>query len=390
MRWTCASRSPRPRQPTTGRSRRARGRAAGGRRRRSGESMKSLDPAAYVQDDPDHEQRRPVADRRAAGGVGPSLGVARVAGGFGGERASGLTLPRFGRSSITAQNQRPPPGKPGGQRHRAATGFPCSGQDCSVPGCAKLAPAPVSEARIVLDIDREGSPTLCAMGQRQRWRHRAVGLRSGALAIEIHVQRSDITDAAAAGFVTFYSRGRPAKDVIDFGCVNPNPGRHLSRPGRVPARRLTSIGDRIFGIRATSKTYTPLGEIALQGPGAMMAQGNYSATSPRPTARATRLASATRRSGPETLKDELPAVRQISPTRASSCMSPGQPGPRASTPGSISRRSRARRTIGCPCQKAVKNWSHGFRLPPSPRLRRTSQPEECGKRGICPAVEPSG
>ena len=38
----------------------------------------------------------------------------------------------------------------------------------------------------------------------------------------------------------------------------------------------TSIGqNRIFGNVRNSKTNTPLSELALQGPGAMMAQGNY-------------------------------------------------------------------------------------------------------------------
>ena len=98
----------------------------------------------------------------------------------------------------------------------------------------------------------------------------------GRSTIEIHVQRSDIVGAAAAGFFTYYIWGRPAKDVMDFGCINPNPAGSSPDPAACQRAGYTSIGqNRIFGNSRNSKTHTPQSEIALQGPGAMMAQGNY-------------------------------------------------------------------------------------------------------------------
>ena len=101
-------------------------------------------------------------------------------------------------------------------------------------------------------------------------------LDQGRSTIEVHVQRSDITQAAAAGVYTLYASGRPAKDVLDFGCVNPDPAGTSPDPAACRRAGYTSIGqNRIFGNSSRSKTHTPLGEIALQGPGAMIAQGNY-------------------------------------------------------------------------------------------------------------------
>ena len=162
-----------------------------------------------------------------------------------------------------------------------ATGFVCSGLDKSFKtltlDCTTLPPAPVSDARVVVnanglkfsDSQRRGQPNDAGVFE-------PVPMDQGRSTIELHVERSDITGAAAAGFFTFYVNGRPARDVMDFGCVNPNPG--ATSPDRDACRRLgyTSTGqNRIFGNTRNSVAYSPITEVALQGPGRMLAQGNY-------------------------------------------------------------------------------------------------------------------
>ena len=161
-----------------------------------------------------------------------------------------------------------------------ATGFSVlgTGPDVQIPNCAKLAPAPVSDARIVLNIDRlRFSRHACAMGQPN-----SAGViepsayDQGRSTIEVHVQRSDIYRRRGGRLLHLLHPGRPAKDVMDFGCVNPDPAGTSPDPAACRRAGYTSIGqNRIFGNSRNSKTHTPLGEIALQGPGAMMAQGNY-------------------------------------------------------------------------------------------------------------------
>ena len=161
----------------------------------------------------------------------------------------------------------------------AATGFLCSGLDqtSKIPACAKLTPAPVSDARIALNIDRlrfadslrHGAPNSAGVIELGAY-------DQGRSTIEVHVQRSDITQASATGVYTFYIQGRPAKDVLDLGCVNPDPAGTSPDPAACRRAGYTSIGqNRIFGNVRNSKTHTPLSELALQGPGVMMAQGNY-------------------------------------------------------------------------------------------------------------------
>ncbi len=76
----------------------------------------------------------------------------------------------------------------------------------------------------------------------------------GRSTIEIHVQRSDITEASATGVYTFYIRGRPAKDVMDLGCVNPDPAGTAPDPAACRRAGYTSIGqNRIFGNFATAR-----------------------------------------------------------------------------------------------------------------------------------------
>ena len=282
---------------------------------RSGE-REVLDPAAYgAGQSGSRTAARPVAVRRAARGVRPCLGIARVAGVFGGKRASGPHLPRLRTgASITAQitDLRLDSLRDDGIVRHDRLPVLGAGSDVQVPGCAKLAPAPVSDARIVLNIDRlRFTDTLRHGAANSAGVIEPSAYDQGRSAIEIHVQRSDITEAAAAGFFTFYIRGRPAKDVIDFGCVNPDPAGTVSRPAACRRAGYTSIGqNRIFGNSRNSKTYTPLGEIALQGPGAMMAQGNYFGDIAPADGKGDALGECHLMIWPQTLKDELPPVRQ--------------------------------------------------------------------------------
>ena len=194
------------------------------------------------------------------------------------------------------------------------TGFTCSGRDKTHGvNCAKLAPAPVSDARIVLNVDRlrfsdslnHGAPNSAAVIE-------PVALDQGRSTIEVHVQRSDITQAAAAGVYTYYIGGRPAKDVLDFGCVNPDPAGTSPDPAACRRAGYTSIGqNRIFGNSRTSKTYTPQGELALQGPGAMMAQGNYFGDIAPADGKGDALGQCHTMIWPEANQPELPPVRHI-------------------------------------------------------------------------------
>jgi hypothetical protein len=196
------------------------------------------------------------------------------------------------------------------------TGFLCSGMDRTRKSfdieCAKFAPAPVSDARIVLNVDRmRFSDTLRHGGLNGAGAVEPAAYDQGRSTMEIHVQRSDITQASAAGIYTFYIHGRPAKDVLDFGCVNPDPAG--TAPDRAACQRAgyTSIGEnRIFGNSSNSKTHTPLSEIALQGPGTMMAQGNYFGDIAPADGKGDALGECHLLIWPEVMP-ELPPVRQI-------------------------------------------------------------------------------
>jgi hypothetical protein len=165
------------------------------------------------------------------------------------------------------------------------TGFVCSGMDAAarLPGnldCSTLAPAPVSDARLVVNVDGLRFTDTAGHGQpNDAAAIEPVAYDQGRSTIELHVQRSDIIGAAAVGVFTFYVHGWPAKDVIDFGCVNPAPGDPATlREDRAACGALgySSPGlNRIFGNTRNSKSYSPHAEVALEGPGRMIAQGNY-------------------------------------------------------------------------------------------------------------------
>ena len=99
---------------------------------------------------------------------------------------------------------------------------------------------------------------------------------------------------------------------MDFGCVNPDPAG--TRPDPAACRRAgyTSIGqNRIFGNSRNSKTHTPLSEIALQGPGAMMAQGNYFGDIAPADGKGDAFGECHLMIWPEPKQPELPPARQI-------------------------------------------------------------------------------
>jgi hypothetical protein len=162
-----------------------------------------------------------------------------------------------------------------------STGFLCSGLEKTTKtltlDCGPLAPAPVSDARMVLNVDRLRFTDTARKGQpNDAAAIEPVAFDQGRSTIEVHVQRSDITGAAAVGMFTFYLYGRPAKDVMDLGCVNPAPG--ATAPNRRACRDLgyTSPGlNRVFGNTRNSESFSPYVEIALEGPGSLIAQGNY-------------------------------------------------------------------------------------------------------------------
>jgi hypothetical protein len=157
-----------------------------------------------------------------------------------------------------------------------STGFVCSGLDTSTKvsaDCGTLAPAPLSDARVVLNADRFRFTDTRRYGQlNDQAAIEPVALDQGRSTIEVHVERSDLTGAAAPAMFTYYAIGRPVRDIMDLGCVNPAPDATV--PDREACRRLgytSAGGNRIFG-NARNRPYV---EIALQGPGTMMAQGNY-------------------------------------------------------------------------------------------------------------------
>jgi hypothetical protein len=158
------------------------------------------------------------------------------------------------------------------------TGFECSGVRHG--DCAARQPVPESDARVALavtgyrfaDSRRRGRPGDAAAIE-------TYAMDQGRSEIEIHVQDSDLIGAASPAFFTFYSRGRPARDLIDFGCVNPAPGNpsEMSEDrAACKAAGFTSPGrNRIFGNTLAGEWSSPVAEVALIGPGRMMAQGNF-------------------------------------------------------------------------------------------------------------------
>ena len=219
---------------------------AGRRLRRRRRHVKYSIQRLAVQDNPvPRTAARPVAGGSVHLCGRPCLGTARGAGFFGGERAfGGLAIQAYDRSTITGEITDLRRRQPAQRWHLCrATGFLCSGLDQTFKSSPALreARASAGERRAHRAQHRPAAVCrhACAMGRRT-----APGSSSRRPTIRA-VRRSRSTSSAAtsprpsaAGFYTFYIRGRPAKDVIDFGCVNPDPAGTAPDPGRVPARRL--------------------------------------------------------------------------------------------------------------------------------------------------------
>jgi len=164
-----------------------------------------------------------------------------------------------------------------------STGFICSGLPSEVrffKDCRGRQPVPVSDAKVVLHAD----------GYRYSDSRRR-GLRDDASAIEtyafdqgrseieIHVQNSDLIGAAQPAVFTYNVYGYAAKELIDLGCRNPaagDPQQIGEDRAACRAAGYTSAGrNRIFGNAWGGDWSSHLSEVALIGPGRMMAQGNY-------------------------------------------------------------------------------------------------------------------
>jgi hypothetical protein len=161
-----------------------------------------------------------------------------------------------------------------------ATGLMCSGLDKSakVPvDCSTLAPAPLSDARVVLHADRFRFSDRRRHGQpNDPAAIETVAFDQGRSTIEVHVERSDLIGGGAPAVFTYYVFGRPGRDIVDLGCVNPAPDR--TAPDREACRRLgytSAGGNRIFGNAWNGPSHSRYVEVALQGAGRMIAQGNY-------------------------------------------------------------------------------------------------------------------
>ena len=160
------------------------------------------------------------------------------------------------------------------------TGFVCSGLEKSTTApvdCSTLAPAPLSDARLVVNVDRFRFTDKRRHGQpNDPAAIETVAYDQGRSTIEVHVERSDLIGGGAPAVFTYYVFGRPARDIMDLGCVNPAPD--ATAPDREACRRLGYVsvgGNRIYGNAWSGPSYSRRVEVALQGAGRMMAQGNY-------------------------------------------------------------------------------------------------------------------
>jgi hypothetical protein len=164
----------------------------------------------------------------------------------------------------------------------AITGFMCSGIDAAgaegTP-CAAVVPAPLSDAKVRVLVDRYRFADAAQRGRAtDPGGIEAAAYDRGRSEIEIHAQDSDITGAVAFGVFTYYRSGWPARSLIDLGCVNPNPGPETIGEDRAACRALglTSAGrNRLFGNNTKGRGPNPHVEVALEGRGRMIAQGNY-------------------------------------------------------------------------------------------------------------------
>ena len=158
------------------------------------------------------------------------------------------------------------------------TGFQCSGRDKTHnTNCAKLVPAP-RERRAHRPEHRSAAVSRqpAAWRSEQRRGHGDRGLDQGRSTIEVHVQRSDITQAAAAGVYTLYASGAPSEGCVGFRLRESGSRGNFSRPCRVPAGRLHEHRTEPY-LRQFQQEQDPHadGRNRAAGPGEMIAQGNY-------------------------------------------------------------------------------------------------------------------
>jgi hypothetical protein len=164
-----------------------------------------------------------------------------------------------------------------------STGFRCSGPPPDRSGnqeCGDHPWVPQSDAEVRLyadgfryaDSDRRGLVDDASAIE-------FYSFDQGRSEIEIHAQDSDLIGAAQPAVFSANTMGYPARAIIDLGCRNPSPRpADDEREDRLACERAgyTSEGrNRIFGNAWGGEWSSPFSEVALVGPGQMMAQGNY-------------------------------------------------------------------------------------------------------------------
>ena len=164
-----------------------------------------------------------------------------------------------------------------------STGFICSGLPSDVwffKDCRGRQWVPESDSKVVLYADGYRYADTRRRGLRDdATAIEFYGLDQGRSEIQIHVQDSELIGAAQPAVVNVSAYGYPARQIIDLGCRNPA----LGDPQQIGEDRtackvagFTSAGrNRIFGNAWGGDWSSDLSEVALVGPGKMMAQGNY-------------------------------------------------------------------------------------------------------------------
>lgn len=164
-----------------------------------------------------------------------------------------------------------------------STGFHCSGLRPEVrfdTDCRGREWVPESDAKVVLHAEGyRYADSRCHGLIDDASAIEFYALDQGRSEIEIHVQDSDLIGAAQPAVFNFNVYGYPARQIIDLGCRNPAPGDpQRIREDRMACNRAgyTSAGrNRLFGNAWGGDWSSDLSEVALVGPGRMMAQGNY-------------------------------------------------------------------------------------------------------------------
>jgi hypothetical protein len=196
---------------------------------------------------------------------------------------SGITGKSYGRASLTLRVKDTSVDDLLRDGIIVSTGFTCSGLPSEVwfsRDCSGRQWVPESDAKVVLYAEGYRYADSGRRGLRDDASAiESYGLDQGRSEIEVHVQNSELIGAAQPAVFTFNVYGYPARQIIDLGCRNPA----LGDPRRIGEDRMacqaagyTSAGrNRIFGNAWGGDWSSDLSEVALIGPGRMMAQGNY-------------------------------------------------------------------------------------------------------------------